>query len=109
MAVDKTMLDAFLGGYKFYIDDMKNKNITGEYYDEVERLFKRIEELNVRGCSFDRVKSVSDADELLRFRTLFVRHCNRFYFFHVLLLYKVLYLLLLKSFLYLLRLFVFLP
>ncbi|MBO4614988.1 MAG: hypothetical protein J5709_07720 [Bacteroidales bacterium] len=50
MAVDKTMLDAFLGGYKFYIDDMKNKNITGEYYDEVERLYKRIEELG-QECS----------------------------------------------------------
>ena len=50
MAVDKTMLDAIIGGYKFYLDDMKNKNITGQYYDEVERLFKRIEELG-QECS----------------------------------------------------------
>ena len=45
MAVDKSILDAITGGYKFYLDDMKSKNITGQYYDEVERLFKRIEEL----------------------------------------------------------------
>lgn len=45
MAVDKSLLDAITGGYKFYLDDMKSKNITGQYYDEVERLFKRIEEL----------------------------------------------------------------
>lgn len=50
MAVDKIALDAITGGYKFYLDDMKNKNITGEYYDEVERLFKRIEELG-QECS----------------------------------------------------------
>lgn len=45
MAVDKTMLDAMTSGYKFYLDDMKSKNITGQYYDEVERLYKRIEEI----------------------------------------------------------------
>ena len=45
MAVDKSLLDAITGGYKFYLDDMKSKNITGQYYDEVERLFNRIEEL----------------------------------------------------------------
>lgn len=50
MAVDKTMFDAITGGYKFYLDDMKNKNITGEYYDEVERLFHRIEVLG-QECS----------------------------------------------------------
>lgn len=45
MAIDKTMLDAMTSGYKFYLDDMKSKNITGQYYDEVERLYKRIEEI----------------------------------------------------------------
>lgn len=50
MAIDKTMLDAITGGYRFYLDDMKSKNITGKYYDEVERLFKRIEQLG-QECS----------------------------------------------------------
>ncbi|MBO7571036.1 MAG: hypothetical protein J6T48_02675 [Bacteroidales bacterium] len=45
MAIDKTMLDAMTSGYKFYLDDMKSKNITGQYYDEVERLYKRLEEI----------------------------------------------------------------
>ena len=45
MAVDKAMLDAMTSGYKFYLDDMKSKNITGQYYEEVERLYKRIEEI----------------------------------------------------------------
>jgi len=50
MAIDKTIVDAFTGGYKFYIDDLKNKNITGEHFDTVMKLFNRIEELGEQ-CS----------------------------------------------------------
>ena len=39
------MLDSLTSGYKFYIDDLKNRNITGEYYDTVETLYNRILEL----------------------------------------------------------------
>ncbi|MBR4804436.1 MAG: hypothetical protein IK032_07330 [Bacteroidales bacterium] len=45
MAIDKMMLDSLTSGYKFYINDLKNRNITGEYYDTVEALYNRILEL----------------------------------------------------------------
>ena len=45
MAIEKMMLDSIAGGYRFYLDDLKQRRIEGEYYDEVERLFNRILEL----------------------------------------------------------------
>ena len=45
MAIDKTLLDSIVGGYKYFIDDLNNRNITGEHADEVRRLFNRIQEL----------------------------------------------------------------
>ena len=45
MAVDKTTLDGYLSGYKFYIDDLNSKNITGNDYDEVVKNYNRIIEL----------------------------------------------------------------
>ena len=45
MAKDKMILDSLTGGYKFYLDDLKNRGITGEHYDTVEALFNRILQL----------------------------------------------------------------
>ncbi|MBO7540965.1 MAG: hypothetical protein J6T33_04830, partial [Bacteroidales bacterium] len=45
MAIDKMILDSLTGGYKFYLDDLKNRGITGEHYDTVEALFNRILQL----------------------------------------------------------------
>ena len=45
MAIDKTLLDSIAGGYKFYLDDMKNRGVTGEHYNTVENLYNRILEL----------------------------------------------------------------
>ena len=50
MAIDKSMLDSYTNGYKFYVDDLKSKNITGKHYDEVESLYNRILELGAQ-CS----------------------------------------------------------
>ena len=50
MAIDKSMLDSYTNGYKFYVDDLKSKNITGKHYDEVESLYNRILELGEQ-CS----------------------------------------------------------
>lgn len=45
MAIDKSTLEAYTNGYKFYVEDLKSKNITGKHYDEVEKLYNRIIEL----------------------------------------------------------------
>ena len=45
MAIDKTLLDSIAGGYKFYLDDMKNRGISGEHFDTVQNLYNRIMEL----------------------------------------------------------------
>jgi len=50
MAIDKSVLDSYTNGYKFYVDDLKSKNITGKHYDEVENLYNRILELGEQ-CS----------------------------------------------------------
>ena len=50
MAIEKSMLDSYTNGYKFYVDDLKSKNITGKHYDEVESLYNRILELGEQ-CS----------------------------------------------------------
>ena len=38
-------IEPLVQGYKNILDDMKNRNITGKYYDEVEKLYNRILEL----------------------------------------------------------------
>lgn len=55
MALDKMMSEPLLNGYKFYLDDLDNKKITGEYYDEVTRLFNRIKEIADSVDTYDTV------------------------------------------------------
>ena len=43
--IEKVYVDSLKQGYKNILDDMKNRNITGKYYDEVEMLYNRILEL----------------------------------------------------------------
>jgi phosphomannomutase len=50
MAIDKSILDSYTNGYKFYLDDLKNRNIKGEDYDEVEKNYNRLIELGEQ-CS----------------------------------------------------------
>ena len=45
MAIEKSILDSYTSGYKFYLDDLKSKNITGKDYDEVEKNYNRLLEL----------------------------------------------------------------
>ena len=50
MAIDKTLLEPLTAGYKFYLDDLNNRKITGEYYDKIEKLYSHILELG-ENCS----------------------------------------------------------
>jgi len=50
MAIDKATLEQYTNAYKFYVDDLKSKNITGKHYDEVENLYNRVLELGEQ-CS----------------------------------------------------------
>ena len=50
MAIDKSTFEAYTNGYKFYVDDLKSKNITGKHSEEVEKLYNRILELGEQ-CS----------------------------------------------------------
>ena len=43
--IEKMYADSLTQGYKNILDDMKNRNITGKYYDEVETLYNRLLEL----------------------------------------------------------------
>ena len=43
--IEQVYVDPLKQGYKNILDDMKNRNITGKYYDEVEKLYNRILEL----------------------------------------------------------------
>ena len=45
MALDKTLLDPLMSGYKFYLDDLDNKKITGKYYDEIVALLDRAKQI----------------------------------------------------------------
>ena len=68
----------------YYTNILCNTGGVAIYFTQrrsIPNFFKRIEDLNVRGCSFDRVKSVSDADELLRFRTLYEAYYGKDYFY----------------------------
>lgn len=50
MAIDKATLEQYTNAYKFYIDDLKSKNITGEQYNIVEQCYNRMIELGEQ-CS----------------------------------------------------------
>jgi len=50
MAIDKATLEQYTNAYKFYIDDLKSKNITGEQYNIVEQCYNRMVELGEQ-CS----------------------------------------------------------
>jgi len=50
MAIDKSTFEAYTNGYKFYLEDLKSKNISGKHYDEVKNLYNRILELGEQ-CS----------------------------------------------------------
>lgn len=43
--VERIYVDSLKQGYKNILDDMKNRNITGKYYDEAEKHYNRILEL----------------------------------------------------------------
>ncbi|MBR4836855.1 MAG: hypothetical protein IK004_00260 [Bacteroidales bacterium] len=37
--VEKQIAESIKQGYKNILDDMKNRNITGKYYDEAEKYY----------------------------------------------------------------------
>lgn len=43
--VEKQIAESIKQGYKNILDDMKNRNITGKYYDEAEKYYNRLLEL----------------------------------------------------------------
>ena len=43
--MEKQMAESIKQGYKNILDDMKNRNITGKYYDEAEKYYNRLLEL----------------------------------------------------------------
>lgn len=43
--IENVYVDPLKQSYKNILDDMKNRNITGKYYDEVENLYNRLLEL----------------------------------------------------------------
>jgi hypothetical protein len=43
--IENVYIDPLKQSYKNILDDMKNRNITGKYYDEVENLYNRMLEL----------------------------------------------------------------
>ena len=47
----------------------------------IPKFFERIEELNIRGYSLDRIKNASDNEELLKFRALYEAYYGKYYIY----------------------------